>query len=994
MNQVFWQAKIWGLLHDPVLKALHGNYGRGKQSFWQDLQVMQGWQDPAEGAQNDLRKHILKADYITSASDRAAVGSLTASIDYDPNGLEISHLLSGAKQAWRLTDQHHQRAMALRPSERTEYFLAIERSLLPEAIKQCQNPRLVFWWLWRCLPEKVCQIFQSDSLLLMPAETRIPDGSIWSHGSLTAAMAGALAGCDLTESDVITQRRSNTELSRPYLAAFTFSPVQELIKASRKMRDFWAGSWILHYLSAKVCWALAWKYGPDSLLYPSLYAQPLIDYWLRDAIRNEPESRDWLIPEPTPRQLLTAGFPNVIVIILPKRRVASAMQYAEQTLKEEWHHLGNLSFTYIRKSYPDWMSGLDRDSETWSGWLNAQWQTYWSAVAIGDPHQELASSELYKTPKGERDEWTKAQNRFYSLSDTKAMFLDDELKFLISAGELRRKEQSRNPFSANVGSWWCHIFDCLRRNLQAVKSARNWEIPTAFGVRSTISGIGSAVHPTPKMDEGSIKSCWSKRAGLFDGVEMLNATETTKRVLHRILPQLFPDALSDNQEWIDAAYPDLTAGVAGFLKTASPQVRERYIQSWQWIIEKFPIVEEVIHQMQGNWGIPYADEHLHLQRYHSRLLNAGWLVEDLDITDEEKREIKLEIEKQINQLYPTNNPTDWYVLAAGDGDRMQSWLKGELLESYGRYVPQQLQEKLRQATQIATGELAELRHEVQQDFEQFLCQKKRMGPSTHAALSRALLDFSNQLLPYLTEQRYAGRLIYGGGDDLLAYTNLWEWDKWLWDVRQCFRGQPDPKGEFVNYGDYWHFQGEPLANLAKRPLFTMGSNATISFGIVIANHSVPLAIALENMWQAEEEAKEHEYIDLQGEIRTKDAVQVRVIYGNGNILKATYKFDAFAQWQTLLDIPDLEPALFEQAATLWEQHPAPLYKAINSWCTVFCDRRENLASNNRDQFQRALTGFIQSLWTTTSEHDRDCEVQNWLKLAAFTLRNRNITINL
>ena len=68
--------------------------------------------------------------------------------------------------------------------------------------------------------------------------------------------------------------------SRPHVAVFTFTPVQELIKASRKLRDFWAGSWLLHYLSAKACWDLAWKYGPDTLLYPCLYAQPLIDYWL------------------------------------------------------------------------------------------------------------------------------------------------------------------------------------------------------------------------------------------------------------------------------------------------------------------------------------------------------------------------------------------------------------------------------------------------------------------------------------------------------------------------------------------------------------------------------------------------------------------------------------------------------------------------------------------------------------------------------------------
>lgn len=1002
MSNIFWQAKIWGILHDPALKALHTNYGRGEQSFWQELKVMEGWKDPASSS-GTLQMHVLNADYITSASDRAAVGSLSVNIDYDGNGLDIFHLLSGAKQEWRLNNDHHKTAMALRPKERTGYFMGIEQGLFTDAIKQCEDPRLVFWWLWRCLPNKVCRIFNDDSLLLMPAETRIPDGSIWSHVSLTAAMAGALAGYDLTQKDVDRWTKGESALSRPYLAAFTFSPIQELIKASRKMRDFWAGSWILHYLSAKVCWALAWKYEPDSLVYPSLYAQPLIDYWLLYGIGNKEADfkgfnklnldKEALINEPTPRQLLTAGFPNVIVIVLPKDRVNAAMQCAEQTLKNEWNRLGDLSFDEIRKIAVNWIPELTKESETWQGWLNAQWQTYWSAVAIGDPNQDLRSSNLYKVEDGNRDQWTESQNKFCLLNQTRAMFLEQEREFLTSAGELRSKKQSRYPFKANVGSWWCYAFDQLRGNLQAVKSARDWEMPTAFGVRSTISGIGSALHPQRKMDEQSVKDHWQVRAGLFDGSEMLNATETTKRALHKVLPKLFPAALTEEQGRIDAAYPDLTAGVAGYLKISTQDVQNQYVRSCQQIINEFPEVESVIHQMKGKWGIPYVDDHLRLKKYHSRLLNAGWLVEDLQIEDEDKKILKSEIEREINLIYPNNNPADWYVLAAGDGDSMSSWLKGEPLYNYADYVPQKLRDKLRKTAQNATGELRELEQKVQKDFEDFLAQKKRMGASTHAALSRALLDFSNQLVPYLTEQRYAGRLIYGGGDDVLAYTNLWEWDKWLWDIRQCFKGQPDPSDEFDHSGDYWRWKGENLpGNLSSRSLFTMGSNATISFGIVIAHHSVPLAIALEEMWRAEEEAKEHEYINDTGKEQAKDSVQVRVIYGNGNILKATCKFDTFKAWQTLLNLSELEPALFEQAATVWEQHPAP-YGAISAWCVAFCDHREKL-TDNKDEFRDALAEFIQALWITTKEDKRDREIQNWLKLAAFMLRKRDIKIKI
>jgi len=282
----FWKAKIWGLLHDPVLKALHFNTGRGGNSFWQHLAVMQEWREnnwnPEESTGTAL-KHIHLADYITSASDRAAIGSLSESINYVPKnnsdkGLELFHLLSGAPLDFKLSQHEH----LIQASNRANYLNEIEQSLFQQQIIdpddntlkpiiEISHPQKVFWWLWRCLPVEVCRQFGNDkSLLLMPAETRIPDASIWSHTSLTAALAGALAGYHLT-SDQIKRWPAKKNASRPYIAIFSFTPIQELIKASRKMRDFWAGSWILHYLSAKVCWKLAQLYGPDSLVYPCLF---------------------------------------------------------------------------------------------------------------------------------------------------------------------------------------------------------------------------------------------------------------------------------------------------------------------------------------------------------------------------------------------------------------------------------------------------------------------------------------------------------------------------------------------------------------------------------------------------------------------------------------------------------------------------------------------------------------------------------------------------
>ncbi|PLZ11521.1 type III-B CRISPR-associated protein Cas10/Cmr2 [Fischerella thermalis WC114] len=685
MSEEYWRAKIWGLLHDPVLKALHSNSGRGKNSFWPKLEVMKPWVEKSwnpEESSGKALKHIKLADYIASASDRGAIGSVSASINYgqgnnSEQGLEIFHLLSGAKRNFKIK-QHSQMLAANRKN-----YLEFKEQKLLEAIPAEVRTDLkgVFWWLWRCLPAATCQEFDDESLMLMPAETRLPDSSIWSHASITAALAGALAGYDLTMAE-IEHWPANKTLSHPYLASFTFTPVQELIKASRKMRDFWAGSWLLHYLSAKVCWEVSKKYGPDCFLYPSLYQQPLIDHWLL----QEFSKFDQWIKQPDTNQLLTAGFPNVLVLVLPKDKVKAAMQMAKQTLLEEWARIGHLVFEELQTKR-HWMPDLAEDSKTWQGWLESQWQFYWTALPIGKEDKSLKNAAIPKERETEFLEWQNAQNQAYITN------------------------------------------------------------------------------------------------------------ETVKRVLEKFLDKLLK---IEEKDAIAASYPDLTAGVAGYLKVHEKDINHelRFKDACKAIIIKHPWAKGVIQEMKNKWGIPWIDKENLPQRFHPRLLNAGWLVEDAETPELEKLQDKLkaaneqnqeiirreiselrknyrqEIQKIIDSFYPGNNPADWYVLAAGDGDSMSEWLQGIKLKEYRYYIPSELSVPL-------------------ESFQKFLEVKKRMGPSTHNALSRALLDFSNQLVPYLTQQRYAGRLIYAGGDDVLAYTNLWEWDNWLWDIRQCFRGDKD-----------------------------------------------------------------------------------------------------------------------------------------------------------------------------------------------------------
>ena len=100
---------------------------------------------------------------------------------------------------------------------------------------------------------------------ILPADTRMPDHSIWAHCALTSAIASSMS------SD------SNKEVS---LSVFSITPVQAFISKARKLRDHWIGSVILSYLSFIGIKYVANKLGPDNIVYPSLQDQTLVEDWL------------------------------------------------------------------------------------------------------------------------------------------------------------------------------------------------------------------------------------------------------------------------------------------------------------------------------------------------------------------------------------------------------------------------------------------------------------------------------------------------------------------------------------------------------------------------------------------------------------------------------------------------------------------------------------------------------------------------------------------
>ncbi|NEP52949.1 MAG: type III-B CRISPR-associated protein Cas10/Cmr2, partial [Moorea sp. SIO3C2] len=346
------------------------------------------------------------------------------------------------------------------------------------------------------------------------------------------------------------------------------------------------------------------------------------------------------------------------------------------------------------------------------------------------------------------------------------------------------------------------------------------------------------------------------------------------------------------------------------------------------------------------------------KNFNGVMFSSRWLADDMGLTQSRDvfRRLVETAHKQTG--FSNGSPGDWWVIVLADGDGMGKYVSGAKLKEYKHYI---LTDQLDQTSQQVEG------------FNELLETKKRMGPATHVGLNRALLDFSNRLVPYITEKRFCGKVVYSGGDDVMAVLPLEDLPEFLRSLRAAWCGAEDPQQEFETKGGYW-YPKQPLEGLPDRAHFTMGEGATMSMGIVIAHKSLPLPTVLDNLWTAEKDRAKK----LPGTrtgltqsplnppilgdfdiIPPKDGLCFRVIYGSGNSLEALMKGHLLDYWwkfiQHYQDI-DLSPLLYRLAEDL-PKHACVTEcdRLLTQAAEVILNRRDETLS---DQVKHALLDWI------------------------------------
>ncbi|MGK7872773.1 MAG: type III-B CRISPR-associated protein Cas10/Cmr2 [Xenococcaceae cyanobacterium] len=1026
---------LYALLPNPNQYKCLQCWG-GEETF---NQIKQWWEN-----QGGLPKDI------ASSSDRV-------NLEYEnlssQDAIKIKHPISGQQQQIEIASN-------------------TKKIVIPPGIQNETDAKKVFWWFWRFFPELSVQ--QASQALLEPAHHILPDCPIYSYRSTVSALVGTMYP------DVEAEQKKH-----PYLLLFTFSPVQEFIKASRKFLDFWAGSYLLHYLSAKLCWFIANLQGPDTIITPSLWGQEIIDALLLKEYDNFDEyfqeiSRDANYPDgltPVTRfdkkvstSLVTAGFPNIITVLTSGKEAAEKLgEDLSQKLRQEWHSIAlkvreDIKNRFLHQDFDKLWQGISPKNEfspasreelkTWQGqhgvwewnklWaaqIEHSWEPYWVAVPLGNPDDELKIKE--DSDYNFNGDWMAAQE---TVAQTRAKTPPPT-------------EAEKTIYKTlNVGTWWGSIQARLGQAVQALKNTRIWQIPAAPGSRSTISGQFSAVHPrlhyTGQFREGagipaeSMRLFWRAMAevypGLFNGSEQLNAIELTKRMAwayggvaqsltgdkegaassgdqleatttlsQEVVEELAlpSDSITDIDYNQLIRFPNLSSIAAARFAhddwlNGKGKIRQYWHNLAKYVRKKLGEKERCRFASRTR-ARPFHLRKTDLQinpngegrrNYNGVMFSSKWLADDMGLERTETNTLRSLVEEAHKDCdFGEGSPADWWVIVLGDGDGMGQYVSGKKLHPYEKYLietdpnqfitgdryPQLSQEEY-EAKKREFIEQFQGREEIGREGEgeigregegcsteetrPLLKTRKRMGPATHVGLNRALLDFSNRIVPYLTERRFCGRVIYSGGDDVMAVLPLEDLPEYLLSLRAAWCGKADPYLQDSDVPDvrfkaqegYWQPQGDNLYGLPNRPLFTMGEGATMSLGIVIAYKSVPLPTVLNALWEAEAErakkmqgvwAKKDCHCQRQPEIPPKDGLCFRVLYGSGNCLEALMKGHLLHQWWQFVNTSqraELSPLLYRLAEEL------PRHAAITQDDQLVAKAAEAIA-NRRDNQKKINT---------------------------------------
>lgn len=857
-NNTLWQIKLAARVHDPAEKALvlmrdpAGHEGGTTRTLLKSFFP--------DGLDDKIKNRIKQADHWASAADRPQ-------FPQDANNRfakwtqvrfhekpEIKHPLTGKSADLG--------ALSIEPEHIKAFSTDSFKALIETTSDGSIDWRKTLLGFWRFGPELNPKGL-GHLWRLLPADTRIPDHTIWAHLDLTSAFCGAFATDDN---------------DRPALLNISFGPVQSFIAAGRSTSDLWAGSHLLSRIVWEGMKVICERLGPDAIIFPQLRGVPTVDLWLQKEMglaKAHFQDCEWSKPKTDGNPLFSAALPNKFVALVP---ASLAKELAEQVTERVRVWVASEAEAMLKRCLKEVRIDDDPDLHCYrqlKEQLNGFPEVYWAAVPWLCQQQNGSVGT---------DELADAMRPFYPESNMPG-FLDSELwKLLNKAIEPEHNWKFYNP---NPGVLYPAVFDLLDRVAAAAKSTRTFKQMPQQGYRNTLSGEYEWLTTDPKqlqlppgkrkdtlwLKVAERKPSWVKKGEHLSALDMLK----------RLWPTHFIDEIKNSVDGLD----QLSRYVVSTHDMAFATGFEQWLNHAQ--IDELPMA--LCAQLE-NWDTQSAlPKKLLKQAGDNQAIRtlAKKLPSFYEATVKGEREDQItpEIANTLNRFFQET----YYGLILLDGDHMGAWLAG----SEDKY---RMPYRDSWHSQVQAG--IDRRHADQ--LQPYLDSLRHASPARHMAISEALNGFSLDLVRFVVEDLYKGKVIYAGGDDVMAMVAVDDLLPVMLLLRLVYSGQFPVNGEPDKVWDL-------LLKQACRPLDigngyvrkqntlyrVMGERATASCGAVIAHHTAPLGQVLKSVRAAEQRAKK---------TGGRNAFAIDVLKRSGGDIKLTCPwFNHPEQPESLLDSP-------------------------------------------------------------------------------------------
>lgn len=924
-NDLLWQTKLAARIHDPAEKALvllrdpAGHEGGTSRALKRLLAIGAHAQanvsaESEEGAVlNDedltlarvifnqgLRKavyqHVQRADWWAAAADRPQFPMDEITVKTKTGEQKTLAVASWAQVRWTeqpvlihpLTGEQ----VDLGKLAETEVEDLKDRSfnhfsyLLAALAKQGQpeDLRKTLLAFWRFGPDLTVSGADSEDhgklgalWKVLPADTRIPDHSIWDHLDLTSAFAGAFAA------------DANGEVA---LLAMSLGPVQSFIAAARSTSDLWAGSHLLSRLSWEAMREVCERLGPDAILFPRLRGIPQVDVWLRDQMGLPDqlfEQCEWMRGATDANPLFAAALPNRFVAVVPAQHAREIAEAVEARVRKWLSDLGTGVVSRLLKE-----AGFDTELATPFEQMQEQLkgfpEVHWAAV----PFSLIRARDVAKQRDLDLAGLQGAMAPFFGVQPGQPCGFLNTPAWKCLSQDLQWDDKT-TFFAPNPGVLYPAVYDLAERVLAAAKASRPFAQVRHEGWRCSLTGETEWL----TTDRAHLQvPAGQRRSRASQGFREGTHVET----LWTRLADTRPSWAKKGEHLgalaaIKRVWPTVFVEETGRALAAGERGEQKFIGRFVVSTHTMALAHQLDRWLERGDSLPNDPP--------DALKNAESVALPRRLTRlHGKNEKKLELAKRLPAVLEQAAQNDSEI----EADQAQKWVKACLgRDARGKEVRLETYYALIMMDGDRMGEILSGKEEttisyrdsfhpkVRSGFDDRAAkhalikaygdQKRAMSPNRHLAISGALNDFSQVVARHVVEEEHLGRLIYAGGDDVLAMLPVADLLSVMQRLRHAYSGTL-PEDATMDWGELARRPHElhcrnGFAFLRGELMRMMGKGATASTGAVIAHHQAPLAAVLRELRATEKRAKSE---------GGRDAFSITVIKRSGGALRLTAKW--------------------------------------------------------------------------------------------------------